>query len=57
MILIYFNLCSIYQGITAGCKDIYYYNIDCQWIDITDLNPGKVVDLLYFVLSSEFISP
>ena len=29
------------QGITAGCKDIYYYNIDCQWIDITDLDVGK----------------
>jgi len=28
------------QGITAGCKDIYYYNIDCQWIDITDLPIG-----------------
>ena len=29
------------QGITAGCKDIYYYNIDCQWIDITELEVGK----------------
>jgi len=28
------------QGITAGCKDIYYYNIDCQWIDITELPIG-----------------
>ena len=31
------------QGITAGCKDIYYYNIDCQWIDITDLEVGNVL--------------
>ena len=30
------------QGITAGCKDIYYYNIDCQWIDITDLEVGQL---------------
>ena len=28
------------QGITAGCKDIYYYNIDCQWIDVTELPLG-----------------
>ena len=27
-------------GITAGCKDIYYYNIDCQWIDVTELPLG-----------------
>ena len=29
------------QGITAGCQDIYYNNIDCQWIDITDLEVGN----------------
>ena len=29
------------QGITAGCQDIYYNNIDCQWIDITELDVGK----------------
>ena len=32
------------QGITAGCKDIYYYNIDCQWIDITELPPGRLAE-------------
>ena len=28
------------QGITAGCKDIYYYNVDCQWLDVTELPLG-----------------
>ena len=36
----------MFQGITAGCKDIYYYNIDCQWIDITDLPIGRTYLLL-----------
>lgn len=30
-----------YMGITAGCIDIYSENLECQWIDITDVPDGN----------------
>jgi hypothetical protein len=28
------------QGITSGCQDTYSRNLQCQWIDITDVDDG-----------------
>ncbi|XKL66522.1 hypothetical protein PGB90_009942 [Kerria lacca] len=40
-----FFACSNYgnQGISVNCSDIYQHNIDCQWIDISELNPGLYI--------------
>ncbi|KAG8594276.1 hypothetical protein GDO81_001140 [Engystomops pustulosus] len=47
------------QGLSPGCYDTYHANIDCQWIDITDVHPGKYilkvsVNPKFQVLESDF---
>ncbi|XP_077091670.1 lysyl oxidase homolog 1 [Siphateles boraxobius] len=47
------------QGLSSGCYDTYNADIDCQWIDITDVQPGNYILKLqvnpkYLVLESDF---
>ncbi|XP_010200731.2 lysyl oxidase homolog 1 [Colius striatus] len=47
------------QGLSPGCYDTYNADIDCQWIDITDVQPGNYilkvqVNPKYIVLESDY---
>ncbi|XP_077569971.1 lysyl oxidase homolog 1 [Stigmatopora nigra] len=47
------------QGLSPGCYDTYNADIDCQWIDITDIKPGNYILKLtvnpkFLVMESDF---
>ncbi|XP_058813140.1 lysyl oxidase homolog 2B-like [Topomyia yanbarensis] len=43
------------QGISVNCADIYRHNIDCQWVDISELDFGQYT--LRIAVNPEFKVP
>uniref|UniRef100_A0A182JJM3 protein-lysine 6-oxidase n=1 Tax=Anopheles atroparvus TaxID=41427 RepID=A0A182JJM3_ANOAO len=43
------------QGISINCSDIYRHNIDCQWVDISELDFGEYT--LKVAINPEFKVP
>ena len=45
-----YDFSCVNMGISSGCSDVYASNLDCQWIDITDVADG------YYWLSVSVVS-
>ena len=45
-----------YQGISAGCGDIYSWSLPCQWIDVTDIPSGvyRLVNQVNWLRSDDY---
>lgn len=43
------------QGISVNCTDIYLHTVDCQWVDISELEPG--IYTLKVAVNPEFKIP
>jgi hypothetical protein len=42
-----------FQGIQAGWQDVYGSELDCQWVDVTDVDPGYYI--LHIELNGEHL--
>ncbi|XP_030375596.1 lysyl oxidase homolog 3B [Scaptodrosophila lebanonensis] len=40
------------QGISVNCSDVYLFNLDCQWVDITEMRTGSYI--LKIAINPEF---